>query len=351
MNRNEAIEIVMKNWPNNGFTQLRDALETLIPELRMNEDERIRKEIIDWIKGGNTYEWQDNKDRWIAYLENQKERKPIQFKGKSLVEIIKGEFEGFRSLLKKKGIEYEPQYTYWESFARLFDSSAREYMKEQKPMYFLEIPAGDVAPAEEDGPFDEDEFLEGELSAFLQNYDKEYDNAVVSDVAKHFYEIGKKQKEQQPAEWSEEDRHAIENCEYAIKETFKDGQNPHRIGTLNWLKHLCPQPKEEREPMEIKYAGKIYQVHGVRTLPGGTTGYIIEDGPGHYDCIINPEEVLGGGYGVKQNGAPYPTKESTFDSPRWKPSEEQLQAVFYASERNDKLGSVLRNLYNDLKRI
>ena len=65
--------------------------------------------------------------------------------------------------------------------------------KEQGPMHFLEIPAGDIAPAEEDGPFDEDEFLDGELSAFLQNYDKEYDDdAAVSDVARHFYEIGKK---------------------------------------------------------------------------------------------------------------------------------------------------------------
>ncbi len=73
------------------------------------------------------------------------------------------------------------------------------YLERQKPMYNLEIPAGDIAPAEEDGPFDEDEFLENELSAFLQNYDKEYkDDAAVSDVARHFYEIGKKQKEQKP---------------------------------------------------------------------------------------------------------------------------------------------------------
>lgn len=35
----------------------------------------------------------------------------------------------------------------------------------------------------------------------------------------------------------------------------------------------------------------------------------------------------------------------------WKPSEEQMRAVFDASERNDKLGSVLRNLYDDLRKI
>lgn len=36
---------------------------------------------------------------------------------------------------------------------------------------------------------------------------------------------------------------------------------------------------------------------------------------------------------------------------RWKPSEEQMRAVFDASERNDKLGSVLRNLYDDLRKL
>ena len=51
-------------------------------------------------------------------------------------------------------------------------------------------------PAKGDGPFDEDKFLEGELAAFLQNYDKEYDDdAAVSDVAIHFYELGKKMKQ------------------------------------------------------------------------------------------------------------------------------------------------------------
>jgi len=35
----------------------------------------------------------------------------------------------------------------------------------------------------------------------------------------------------------------------------------------------------------------------------------------------------------------------------WKPSDEQMRAVFDASERNDKLGSILRNLYDDLKKL
>jgi len=35
----------------------------------------------------------------------------------------------------------------------------------------------------------------------------------------------------------------------------------------------------------------------------------------------------------------------------WRPSPEQMRAVFDASERNDKLGSVLRNLYDDLRKL
>ncbi len=55
----------------------------------------------------------------------------LKIGGYDLEVIIKDEFEGFRTLLKKNGIDYEPQRGYWEGFARLFDSSAREYVKEQ----------------------------------------------------------------------------------------------------------------------------------------------------------------------------------------------------------------------------
>ena len=68
-------------------------------------------------------------------------------------------------------------------------------------------------------------------------------------------------------------------------------------------------------------------MYGTKELPGGVVGYIIEDEPGHYDCIIHPDEVLGGGYGIKSNGSPYPTKEANFGQPHWKPSEYTLSLV------------------------
>ena len=183
MEREEAINIVRKNIPHLGLgaTEMTEALESLIPELRESEDERIRKQLIaimNFLGRDNAIfsEGQITKEQAIDYLERQKEpekiqrtgvccftdvitairavyneesadelieyltrlvqkeQKPIQFKNDELVEIIKGEFEGFRRLLKKKGIDYEPQRGYWEGFARLFDSSAMEYVKEQKPL-------------------------------------------------------------------------------------------------------------------------------------------------------------------------------------------------------------------------
>ena len=172
-------------------------------------------------------------------------------------------------------------------------------------------------------------------------------------------------------EWSEEDEKMIEhlirhtqkefdelcNDRYGHQEIISDLKESCRE-RMNWLenrlKSLRPQPKEEREPIEIKYAGKIYKVYGTKELPGGVVGYIIEDEPGHYDCIIHPDEMLGGGYGIKSNGSPYPTKEANFGQPHWKPSDRQIGALLTAYRDEKASGSDvaadLINLYHDLKK-
>lgn len=171
----EALERAKKLLLGNEHSNtIRSYLEHIFPALGESEDERIRKDLIYDIErlpmqGVLTHR---PTSEYIAYLEKQEqkplspedkvkhplyvegfeagkevgrqfenvfgEQKPIEFKNDELVEIIKGEFEGFRNLLKKKGIDYEPQRGYWEGFARLFDSSAREYVKEQKPVEWSE---------------------------------------------------------------------------------------------------------------------------------------------------------------------------------------------------------------------
>lgn len=55
--------------------------ETIFPELRESEDEMTRNEIIAFIeqaihRGGGTPIPKEKEDKWIAYLEKQKEKKP-----------------------------------------------------------------------------------------------------------------------------------------------------------------------------------------------------------------------------------------------------------------------------------
>lgn len=71
-----------------GYT-VEDAIQSIFPVLKESEDERIRKEIISAILSGRVYDtdligaghiFQLDKevaDKWIAYLEKQKEQKPI----------------------------------------------------------------------------------------------------------------------------------------------------------------------------------------------------------------------------------------------------------------------------------
>ena len=72
MTREEAIKEMREKLP--WLTEdTKRLVEFLIPGLRESEDERTRKEIIEFLRSqiedGNSVGW----DRWIAYLEKQKE--------------------------------------------------------------------------------------------------------------------------------------------------------------------------------------------------------------------------------------------------------------------------------------
>lgn len=79
MERKEAIEVIKKNWPDSNFTMLREALETLIPELAESEDEKIRKTLIDYFNtfSGGYYGELKIKDI-IAWLEKQQDNTNIE---------------------------------------------------------------------------------------------------------------------------------------------------------------------------------------------------------------------------------------------------------------------------------
>ena len=103
MTREEAIRILASSCiPGSKQTE---ALETLIPELRESEDERTRKEIIEFIRSqiedGNSVGW----DRWIAYLEKQKEQKPAEWS-----EEDERKRDGIIQWLHEYQKEFNPKY-------------------------------------------------------------------------------------------------------------------------------------------------------------------------------------------------------------------------------------------------
>ena len=77
MERKEAIEVIKKNWPDSSFTMLREALESLIPELAESEDEKIRKWLIHYFKEVCDNVSEKEKKGIVAWLEKQPKDSPV----------------------------------------------------------------------------------------------------------------------------------------------------------------------------------------------------------------------------------------------------------------------------------
>ena len=86
MEREEALEIARRLYKNSLFLKKdKEAMVTLIPELRESEDERIRKEMLNYLY--DVHDDDEERARWIAWLEKQGE----QPQGKSALESAKEE--------------------------------------------------------------------------------------------------------------------------------------------------------------------------------------------------------------------------------------------------------------------
>ena len=308
--------------------------DKVVLEPKESEDERIRSFLYEFIKVCGWSEKQyPPREKCLAYLERQKGQKPLSPEDKVKHPLY---VEGFEAG-KEVGRQFENVFG------------------KQEPVINIE-------------------HLKSYLLQYLQDAsNREDDSEIEADTDKWARMIIKVfgGVEQKPAEWSEEDekmmnrvfdaydalRSYIEDNEIS-SEKDKNYQIKMLEGEVYWLKNrlksLRPQPKQESEPIEIKFAGKIYKVYGTKELPGGVVGYIIEDEPGHYDCIIHPDEVLGGGYGIKSNGSPYPTKEANFGQPHWKPSEEQMewleQAVRLSADKST-IHRIVLSLYDALRQL
>lgn len=127
MTREEAINEI-KSWDFLIGKEI-EAVRTLIPELRESEDERIRKEIIDFIqwaedRGMTRHDYHQEKRPavWIAYLEKQKEQKPVDY-DHEMWKNCEANFEGG----KKEVIDHPEKYgLHKEQKPTISDEAIRE---------------------------------------------------------------------------------------------------------------------------------------------------------------------------------------------------------------------------------
>ena len=205
---NEALNWMRELYPGLHGATKEDA-EHYFPELIRDEDERIRKSIIDVIQRAGFIS-SEYKYEAIAWLEKQKEQEPITINQ------------------------------------------------------------------------DEKEFLADEITAFLCNYDKEFDgeDPVPSEVAEHFYLLGKQAQKQKPVKRSLEDDHIIGFVYDLLNEIeWKDNWAMSKDECLRLLNNYSPQkPAEwsEEDEMMRNALWNLLHLHyaqdNARTLVGIEAG-------------------------------------------------------------------------------
>ena len=366
MTREEALQAIKAKMDYyESDKRLRGALETLIPELAESEDERIREELVAFFKEmRDTWHeiyWHDLQVEGIlAWLKKQKEQKPADLPAGFYVTFPDGK-KYYTKEMRCNGMNVkvvEPKQVKWsEEDEDAINGAIGILLDDNNPDFVFpehsKLSVGEIVKRLKSLPerfnlqpkqewSEEDEKMRQSIIKDIE-FERNYTSATTnktSEIEKYNEQINwlkslslnlKKRNEDVAKlcsnEWSEEDIHAIENCKYAIKETFKDEQNPHRIGTLDWLKSLRPQSHWKPSAQELgalKTAVSVLTEE--RTFPKAA------------EQIQKIIDVFDG-------------KELRKD---WKPSEEQMEALERAST-NEYLSAeqydILVSLYEQLKQL
>lgn len=161
----------------------------------------------------------------------------------------------------------------------------------------------------------EDEKIRKELSAFLWDVaNGSFKSMPSASMCQKWAVYLNKQKEQYPVKWSEEDEIRLKEALEVLDESIKHlpigyGYTKDVRYVKDWLKSLRPQPGLSKEDF-IKFGNREYE-------------------RGRQDGIQFAERT------------------------RWRPSEEQREAVFHACNRmvGDRYHAAIYSLYNELKKL
>ena len=270
----EAQGWIEKIYPTLQHEQQMEA-EAFFPELAESEDERIRKELIEFVDI-NTLSVDERHDRWLSWLEKQGEP---QDKG----EISDG-YHTFNELYY-----YRMLYN-----AAFFNILPKEWVHKSKRhndgeecfgggwfIVMANLPTGQISNHYELKDWDLFQIPEKEVA---DKWDGHTPQEAADRLHKYLLE---KQSEQKPFDY--------ENANIAQKDFA---------------------PKVEPK-FKVKYAGSEYNVLEIKDI-AGVAFYGIEDEPNHIDYVKAENCEIISGYGIKENGSPYPTKPADKVEPKFK---------------------------------
>ena len=280
---------------------LKATLERIFPELKESEDERIRKEIIDFLRLPHPqFVGKRDHEKWISWLEKQGEQKPVVIPKFRVGDKVKkgyltftvediGEDSYKLQAYSKDGdkgstvfltIGHEDGYELVEQKPqRMVSAEAKEALMEEKPTFDIEIPFGakdselvDETITIPDGcyaviednkvvirkgkkPVEWDSFDTG-----VETCAREAEDNSCPYLASRIRKLKDFDLSKKPAEWSEEDEKRIEQiCEDL--QCGMENRNAHKtvralhydeiiLSNISWLKSIRPQsrwkPSEEQ---------------------------------------------------------------------------------------------------------
>ena len=282
----EALKIA-RCWLNDPQTiqdcnyTIEDAIQNIFPVLAKNEDEMIRKELINWINGKTTYEWSyewcENKDRWIAYLEKLKEANKAIEAVERIDKYIDEHVENAHDMK-----DSHPDKKYCQGIddtlagiaGILQDVYSGEKKKESLKDFIDDFPYS--CEQKEQKPTDTEW---DELQAEFKRINEAFENGK-NEVINRPEAFGL----QKSVEWSEEDETRLTNIrimlkEYLIHHYSKDDIDKSVDWLENKIKFLRPQSNQEWSEEDEKMIDTIVSVLGqyidYKAVSGTGSGYAI----------------------------------------------------------------------------
>ena len=253
MTKETAIKKIREAMPTL-WKETKDAIQTLIPELRESEDERIRKEIRDFLID------MECKKEWITYIEKQKESLHIQETCKENPDSFTDEDEKIRKIITDSVFLAYGANDEYRDVLDYLDRCGLEKQKEpENTSASTMIPscwAEEPSLQKEQNPLTD---FEAAIYSYLSDdtsgkFDKEVMHKCAIERAKILLELARK--EQKPAEWSEEDEKIVNNIvsvlgqyiDYkAVSGTGSGYATPRYAKEIAWLKSLRPHWKPSKD--------------------------------------------------------------------------------------------------------